>query len=92
LQEEIQRVGLEKFKAPIAITYTLMMPMTKKKTHKQIDLSNILSMVDKVFEDELVKAKMIPGDTITNVKLVKYDYKPLDNEDTGYIEIDIKEY
>jgi hypothetical protein len=69
-----------------------MMPMTKKKTHKQIDLSNILSMVDKVFEDELVKAKMIPGDTITNVKLVKYDYKPLDNEDTGYIEIDIKEY
>lgn len=52
---------------------------------KNIDMTNILSIVDKVFLDELVKAEVIPDDTLRYVTNTKFESLPFSKDD--YIEV-----
>ena len=81
------------------LTYTLhIQPTTGKPTKrepyrnshpKNIDLSNVLSLVDKVFADELVKANILPDDSIRHVQEVTFKVNPWASKD--FIEVTLEE-
>lgn len=73
------------------LTYTLHIPPTKGKPTKKepfrgsepknLDLMNLLAVVDKVFSDELVKATIIPDDSIRHVQEILLKVNPWATED-----------
>ena len=83
----------------ISITYVLHMEPTKGKPTradpyrgsgpKQIDLTNLLSMVDKVNQDVLVGEGVIPEDTIKHVQEVSFSVRPY--AETSFIEVIVAE-
>ena len=70
-------------------SYVLHTKSTKAGKPKKYDLVNILSMVDKVFMDELVKAKWIKDDCVEFVDDVRFKANPYSERD--YIEVVLEE-
>jgi len=76
----------------ISIKYILNLKPTAGKPTKadpyrgskprNIDLTNVLTMVDKVNQDVLVSSGIIPDDTIRYVQLVSFEVKPFASEDS----------
>lgn len=75
LSEVLSKYDLTKFKY-LKATYELRTEPTKKGKAKKVDMVNILSMVDKVFMDILVKDGWLEDDTVEFVYYVKFIAKP----------------
>jgi len=83
----------------VKLTYILHLQPTKGKptkaepyrgsNPKNIDLVNIAAVVDKVFADELVKAGIIPDDTIAYIESV--EFKSNNWSDRDYITAAVEE-
>ena len=71
----LKEYDLKKFKY-LKASYELRTEPTKKGKAKQVDMVNILSMVDKVFMDILVKDGWLEDDTVEFVSYVKFTAKP----------------
>lgn len=76
---------LPKFTPPIKITITFFAPNAKRR-----DLSNVCSIVDKFFCDELVKLKKLPDDDVTSIPKCVYLYGGIDRQNPR-CEVEIEE-
>ena len=77
-----------RFKKPfgkVTITYTLY-PKTKRRT----DISNVLSIHSKFFEDCLVEYGLLPDDNYIYIPIVSYVFGKVD-KDNPRVEIEVKE-
>jgi len=64
------------------------MQPTKKNKPRRIDLTNVLSMVDKVFSDVLVSKSWIKDDDIASIGSINFKAEPYAEE--SYVEVNIK--
>lgn len=62
-----------------------------KRNKRHIDLTNVTSVVDKFFQDYLVKVGVLEDDTTEFVLEVKSKYMGLDKDKIGYINIEVEE-
>ena len=62
-----------------------------KRNKRHSDLNNIVTVVDKFFQDYLVKVNVIEDDTTEFVTETHNYYKGLDENKLGYIEIVVTE-
>ena len=62
-----------------------------KRNRRHSDLNNIVTVVDKFFQDYLVKANVIEDDTTEFVTETHNYYKGLDENKEGYIKIVVTE-
>ena len=63
------------FKGPVMIEYDYYAPNKRK-----VDLMNVISVVDKFFQDSMVRKGCIEADDISIVKNVIANYKGVDKE------------